>query len=293
MMMFTTVHFLFSENINIYLQDIGNPFLDFLFLAISAIFSEPGLLLLSSIIFWCFDKGIGIRLMYLTLLSAFVAIFAKSIFGMPRPPEYLHKTPANGFGFPSGHVLPTSGFWGYLVVRLKNPPVIIMAATSIIAISLSRVYLGVHYVGDVAGGILFGLSIVLITLRTEPGILKLLKGLERKSKYFVAVMLPLIPLTISTIQWGLLSEQVEIGIVMAGIGVGYLLEEDHMRFENAKNNKQRIRRFLAGMLTLSVIYFSSNLMFSDLIILKYGALGLSSTFIAPWVFAIMETNLKN
>jgi len=106
-------------------------------------------------------------------------------------------------------------------------------------------------------------------------------------------MLPLIPLTISTIQWGLLSEQVEIGIVMAGIGVGYLLEEDHIRFENAKNNKQRVRRFLAGMLALSVIYFSSNLMFSDLIILKYGALGLSSTFIAPWVFAIMETNLKN
>ncbi len=175
------VRYLFSENIIVFLQSHGNPFFDLLFLSITNLFSEPGLLLLSSIIFWCFDKKTGIRLMYLTLFSAFTAILAKFIFGMPRPPEYLYKTNANGFGFPSGHVLATSVFWGYLSGRLKNLPVLIMAAASILAVSLSRVYLGVHYVGDVAGGILFGLLIVLIALKIEPGILKLSKGLDIKS----------------------------------------------------------------------------------------------------------------
>ncbi len=288
-MMLTPVHFLFSENINIYLHRIGSPFFDLLFLAISALLSEQGLLLLSSIIFWCFDKKTGIRLMYLTLFSAYAAIFAKSIFGMPRPPEYLHKTPANGFGFPSGHVLATSGFWGYLGGRSKNPIVIKFAAASILAISLSRVYLGVHYVGDVAGGILFGLSIVLIALKIEPGILKLLKGLDRRSKYFVFMMLPFVLVAISTVLRGVLNEQIEIGIVMAGIGVGHLLEQEHIIFENVKNNEQRIKRFLAGTLTLSIVYLSTSLLFSDFIVLKYGALGLTSTFIAPWVFSRMET----
>jgi membrane-associated phospholipid phosphatase len=53
---------------------------------------------------------------------------------MPRPLEYLHKTPENGFGFPSGHVLTTFGFWGYLGSRLKNPSAIIIAAASILAV---------------------------------------------------------------------------------------------------------------------------------------------------------------
>lgn len=284
-MMFEPVQSLFSENVILYLQGHGSLFFDFLFLAVTNLFSEPGLMLLASVIFWCFDRKMGIRLMYIGLFSAFASIFAKSFFALPRPPDYLHKIEETGFGFPSGHALASAGFWGYLAGRVKNPCVIISGAAAILAVSLSRVYLGVHYAGDVVGGILFGFSIAFISLRTEIHILNILQRLDKKAKYSVVLLIPGILIAIAAAQ----RESLETGMVMAGIGAGYLLEEDLIRFEDAKNNNQRVRRFFAGVLILGSVYTAANLLFFDSFILKYAGLGLTSTFIAPWIFTRMET----
>ncbi len=289
--MLESVRSLFNDNTIVYLQSIGNPFLDKLFLAITSAGSEPFYFMIALLIFWCYSKKTGIRLMYVLFFSAFLVIFAKNLFGMSRPPDYLHKTPAQGFGFPSGHALVSASFLGYLGGKVKNQWIVISCAAAILAVSISRVYLGVHYAGDVAGGILFGLAIALIALKTETGVLKLLHGLDRKSRYFIAVALPLAMIAIGTAQHGLLREQVEAGIVMACVGTGYILEEDRIKFEDAKDKKQRLKRFLAGTLMLTFIYAGAGLMFSDLIIIKYAALGLASTCIAPWIFTKMEHDI--
>ncbi len=289
--MIEPVRFLFSENIIVYLQNLGSPFFDLLFLAITSAGSQPVYYLIAMLIFWCYGKKTGIQLMYVLFFLSFLAIFAKNLFGMPRPPDYLHKTLAQGFGFPSGHALASAGFLGFLGGRVRNTWVIITCATVVLAVSLSRVYLGVHYAGDVVGGILFGLVIALIALEVETGVLKLLQRLDRRSRYLVAVMLPLVLIAMATAQRGLLREQVETGMVMAGVGAGYLIEEDRIRFEDAKNNKQRFGRFLAGTLTLAIVYVGASLIFSDFIIFKYAALGLVSTCIAPWIFTWMETDV--
>ncbi len=283
--------FLFSENFNIYLQSLGNPFLDIFFKTVSSVFSEPVYIFLASLIFWCYNKKTGIKAMYVILFSAFAAILAKNLFGMPRPPEYLHKIEENEFGFPSGHAQVSSGFWGYIGASTKNKWLIIAGAMAIFSISLSRIYLGVHYAGDVMGGIIFGLLIAIISFKAESGIINKIEKLSRSSKYLVAVILPVLLVTIAAMQKSLLKEQAEIGLVMVGIGVGCLLENERVRFEDAKNNTQRMKRAIIGVAVLGIIYLISSLLFlvnPNFVFFKYAALGFASTYIAPWAFTKME-----
>ncbi len=282
---------LFSENVNIYLQSLGNPFSDNLFKAITTIGSEPSYIFIASLIYWCFSKKTGIRAMYVILFSAFTAILAKNLFSMPRPPEYLHKIEENEYGFPSGHAQVSSGFWGYIGARTKNKWLIVGGAIAIFSISLSRVYLGVHYIGDVMGGIIFGLLIAIISFKAESGLINKLEKQSRSSKYLVAVILPVILVTIASMQESLLKEQVEIGLVMGSIGVGYLLENELVRFEDANNNKQRIKRAAIGVAVLGIIYLISSLLFlvnPNFLFFKYAALGFASTCVAPWAFTRMK-----
>ncbi len=291
-MMLEPAGFFFSENIIIYLQGFGSPFLDKIFKAITTAGSEPAYVLLASLIFWCYSKKTGIRAMYILLFSAFAVILLKNLFSMPRPPEYLHKIEENGFGFPSAHAQVSSGFWGYLGCKFQNKWVIFTGTVAVLSISLSRVYLGVHYAGDVIGGIIFGLIVVLISFKAEPRIINKLGKLNRSSKYFIAVALPVILVATGYMQHNLLMEQLEIGLVMGSIGVGYLLEEEYVKFPDAENNMQRIRRAVMGIVIVGVIYLISGkllLINQNFIFFNYPALGIASTFLVPWIFKKIES----
>lgn len=283
---------LFSENFNIYIQGLGNPFFDNLFKAITTIGSEPVYIFIASLIFWCYNKKTGIRTMYVILFSAFAAILAKNLFGMPRPPDYLHKIEENGFGFPSGHAQVSSGFWGYLGCKIQNKWILFAGSVAVLAISLSRVYLGVHYVGDVIGGVIFGLIVALIFFKVEPEVTNKLGKLNRSSKYFAAMALPVILVAIGYLQQGLLKEQIGVGLVMGSIGVGYLLEEEYVKLQDAEDNMQRIRRAAVGIIVVGIIYIiSSELLLTNqnFIFIKYIALGIASTFLVPLTFKKIES----
>jgi membrane-associated phospholipid phosphatase len=282
------VQILFSENINIFLQSFGTPLVDKLFIAITNSGSHPVYFILASIIFWCFSKKTGIRAMYVILFSAFLAIFAKNILVMPRPPEHLHKMEVEGFGFPSAHAQVSAGFWGYLGGITRNQKIILIGAAAVILVSLSRVYLGVHYIGDVIAGILFGLLIAVISQKAEYWSFN--RRMSRKKKYRIAVMLPAILIIIAAVSGLNLEQLVKLWMIMVSSGLGYLLEEERIGLEDAKNNRQRLKRGISGLLLVAFVYMMfypvSSLVFFDGI--KYAALGFTATFVAPWIFVRME-----
>ncbi len=83
---------------------------------------------------------------------------------------------------------------------------------------------------------------------------------------------------------------------MAGIGMGYLLEEERVGFSDAKNNRQRVKRAFIGIAVLGIIYFISSVLLlinPGFIFFKYTLLGFASTFIAPWVMAKVELNQRS
>jgi len=285
------IQFLFSDNTNVFLRDIGTPFLDILFKILTNLGSEPVYILIASLIFWCYDRRMGIRTLYVIMFSAYVALLAKTLFGMPRPPEYLHKVTENDFGFPSGHVLVSSGFWGYMGFRIRNSRIIIAGATVVFLVSLSRLYLGVHYPGDIIGGIVFGLTVAYVFYKGETGITSLFEKQDRTTKYLIALFLPALLFLIASLQGDLVKEQIELGLVMASIGVGYLLEEEKIRFQDTKNQKQLIKRALVGIVILGTIFVVSeilSLLYPVFTYIKYVLLGFSSVYVVPFVFTKLE-----
>jgi undecaprenyl-diphosphatase len=95
----------------------------------------------------------------------------KIVFHRLRPtlvPPYVHEM---SYGFPSGHATMATVFFGgitALVFHLTPRPVprtisVVGAASMILSVALSRIYLGVHWLTDVAGGILVGLFWVVVS----------------------------------------------------------------------------------------------------------------------------------
>jgi membrane-associated phospholipid phosphatase len=285
--MLEPVRILFSEGVIIFLQSYGNPVVDIIFEAITTVGSQSMYFVLASLTFWCFSRKTGIRVMYVIFFSAFVTIFAKNSFSMPRPPAYLHKVDADGFGFPSGHALITTGFWGYLMFTIKNKTFIFLGLSAILLISLSRVYLGVHYIGDVVGGIFSGIFIAVIIFRIEPWVTGIWRSHEMRSRYFFVLLVPSLLTFAGSFLLSPSLEYYEAGFAMAGIGVGFILEQEKIRFEDVKSKNLKIQRAIEGVLTLGIFWEIMSLIpvFS---LFRYAVLGFASTFVAPWVFSWVE-----
>lgn len=85
----------------------------------------------------------------------------KYIYHRTRPTAYFGMAP-HSYSFPSGHAMCSFCFYGVLagLLSARTKPLVwrlliwIAAAALIIAIGLSRIYLGVHYPSDVVAGYL-------------------------------------------------------------------------------------------------------------------------------------------
>ncbi len=89
----------------------------------------------------------------------------KAFFARARPDVAEALRAAHGYSFPSGHAMGSTivfGAFAYLAFRvLTNWPAraaaLAFCATTILAICISRIYLGVHWISDVGAGIAAGL----------------------------------------------------------------------------------------------------------------------------------------
>jgi undecaprenyl-diphosphatase len=76
--------------------------------------------------------------------------------------DIVHGHRGGGFSFISGHATNSFGFAVFLSVIFRNRWVTLVSLVWATIISYSRIYLGVHFISDVVGGMLAGTLIALI-----------------------------------------------------------------------------------------------------------------------------------
>lgn len=114
-------------------------------------------------------KTVALPVSISVVLAGILNILLKNIFARQRP-DILRLINETDYSFPSGHAMINAALYTMLILFIfklvkRRPLKYILSSVCIIlliAIGFSRVYLGVHYAGDVIGGWLFGFSISLL-----------------------------------------------------------------------------------------------------------------------------------
>ncbi len=100
----------------------------------------------------------------------------KALIDRPRP-DLLLLARARGPSFPSGHVVASVGFyamvpllvWEATTSSWLRQAAAWIAGAIVLGVGFSRIYLGVHWLSDVVGGMLVGTVVVLVTYRALGG----------------------------------------------------------------------------------------------------------------------------
>lgn len=107
------------------------------------------------------------RALFSPLLAWALGVTVKTFFSRGRPSivitgfEPLIDAPTCG-SFPSNHAATATAF--FVALLLLNHPLAILVGIWAALISFSRLYLGVHYLSDVLGGVLVGVFSALATV---------------------------------------------------------------------------------------------------------------------------------
>lgn len=104
-----------------------------------------------------------LQIVFVLTLSAVSNLILKRFVDRARP-GIEHMVSVETLSYPSGHAMSAMAFYGFLIYlfyRFKinfflKSAIILILATLILSIGLSRIYLGVHFPSDIAGGYIAG-----------------------------------------------------------------------------------------------------------------------------------------
>jgi glycerophosphoryl diester phosphodiesterase len=222
-------------------QSFSSPLLDALFLAFTALGSNYFYVFALPLIYWTVDRSLARRVGGIFMASMWVNGLVKELFGMPRPsPADVRVLSTEGSpGFPSGHAQGSTTIWGALALSFRRRWFTWVCVALIALISLSRLYLGAHFPGDVLGGLVLGLVFLAVF-----ALLQKVQIGSRLSMRMKMLLYTLIPLLLYPLYQDGAQEQLVgffIGFFTADLLTGYVAP-----FSPRVSLKRQVVKVLAG-----------------------------------------------
>ena len=137
-----------------------------------------------AIAFWVLNKKDAIIAIYVLLTASFLNFFLKVVIQQPRP-NVTRLADADGFSTPSGHAQTSTTVYGWIMFYFKKIWLYVVIPILVILICLSRVFLGVHYIGDVILGLLIGAAVLAALFFGIPPLVKWLDKLKDWQKILI------------------------------------------------------------------------------------------------------------
>jgi len=316
---------MFDPALNATLQRMQWVGFDWFFLAATALAYAPVLIGLLSILYWSWNKDKAFGLIQLCVYSNLIEHLLKETFQSLRPfqvdPQHVQvldcfmrrqldlagsrwlAPDGVSYSFPSGHAQVAICLYGALAFHLRRRAVTIGAVILIALIAFSRLYLGVHFLGDVLGGVVIGsmlLAVYLVIVRQkERRVANLSYSCpERRTRiftgeHFMVFLLFAAPIVLFLPRADMLSAR-RVAFLL-GFMAGYFAERGWLRFSTSGPTKQQTQRVALGLITLGGAYLISNRLLSSaakpglswaifLNAVCYSAIGLMVSLGIPWLF---------
>ena len=282
--------------------------------AFSFLGREEFFILLLPFVYLCFDPAVGVRLGFVVLMGDSLNAVVKMLVHLPRPywidSHVQQLSEETSYGLPSNHAQTGTAVWFYLANAVRKPWAWAGAAIIVMLISISRLYLGMHFPIDVVGGWVIGTLFLLVFIAIEPTVSARVSRLSLGGQITAAFILSLVMILIGIVaraistgatdsaRWAAFAtESLSLkGIVadagaLFGIGTAWAMAKRWAAFRSRDAVGKRVGRFAVGALIVGVIYFGLKLIFRTepetvgLVFryVRYGLMGWGAVFLAPWV----------
>ncbi len=316
--------------ITIAFQQLGG--LTGLMKAFSFLGQEEFFLFALPVVYWCVDASTGGRLAVLLVLSNSVNVLLKLAFHLPRPYWVDSRVQAlateTSYGLPSGHAQNAVSIWFFFAGAFQKHPeqrdsrmakgAWLAAAAVVLMISLSRIYLGVHFVTDVIGGWIVGAILLAAFLKFESKAKEWLKTLgtwgQVGAAFGAALVVALLGVGVRATlagspdpsAWaGFAAEARNLEAVFSsagtvfGVGAGLALASRWARFDAGGQPAKRAARFVIGLIGAMIFYLGLRFVFPRepeavgmfFRFVRYALTTWWVIFLAPWVF--LKINLAD
>lgn len=228
-----------------WIQSGHNPFSDAFFVLLSFLGSAPVYIFILASIFWNLDKRFGFRLAVLFLFSMAVNSWLKEAFRFQRPIgeegiRSIYTSSATGYAFPSGHSQGVATFYTYLWMKYPKFLWKILGIVMILGIGFSRLYLGVHWPGDVFMGWGLGFLIVWCFDHMDKRLFKLPFSLPLK--LILSILLPLLALLLYHSKEGF-----QMSGFVLGFSSGYFLEDHFLDYQERTPLRHSLYKTAIGL----------------------------------------------
>lgn len=245
----------FDPNITTFLQDLL-PWAGTFFRLVTEVGSDLVYITLLLIGYWAFRKRESIILALILMISFTINYWLKYVIANPRPPStyWFGDIEASHYSTPSGHAQNPSTFYTWIAAKVKTWWMILVSTILILVIGISRVYLGVHFLGDVLVGWGIGITLALSCVYFEAQIESFLTRF--KEDYWILALFVLgfaLTLLSSILPYPPDDNFGAYGGLIMGIAISLSLERRFINFNMETTGAKKAIRIVIGLILVLVL----------------------------------------
>ncbi len=257
--------------------------------AVSLLGINWGIILAVGIALWMWGRRVAYGLLAVVVVEGGLKMALNQVVSMPRPdaPGLVKYEHVSVSSFPSGHVSTATALWSWLAIRGRVSWAI--PAVVAVLVGTSRLYLGVHYVGDVVGAVLLAAVAVVLVQSIWPPVrawlaarpFALFAGAAMLALAFV-VAGPFLYFGEDPYRW-------RAGGLIAGFAMALPVEYRFVKYEPGEQSWGRtVAMLLIGGTVIAILAAGDQLTDSNVLSLVLATLaGLWALLVAPAMFVLL------
>lgn len=284
---------LFDPGITDVLRNVLPGLGDFFFL-VSQFGGEIFYIAFLLVVYWAYNKREAILATYILVASVLLGYWLKIVIANDRPPAsnwHPSADPPN-YSTPSAHAQNSATLYGWFTARIKTWWMALIAVILTGLIGISRVYIGVHYLGDVLFGWGLGIVVVLLFVYLEKPAREYLSRYNTEHLLLILMVFGFVLSLISSILPPPPNDNFgAYGGLTIGLALGLILERRFVDFSIDPHEGQKWRLglrvvigliFVIGVIGVLGLFLPTEVLWLRTI--RYSLIAITGIFVWPLIF---------